>query len=124
MNNISKIIETFKQNKDFIAKLGDGLNGIYHLKLPEACRYPAVCYFLLSEHPALHGDDHALLNQQVLRFQVITKLKAQSYNALSEMLIEEMLKLDWQEQAVTEMLDGPDSDLIVRTIDFVKEKEV
>lgn len=124
MTSIGEIVKALNSSVKLTGLLGAGLKSIYHLKIPKVCSYPCICYSLLSERPSLYGDNSKLCSRKILRIHIVTKTNASSYNDITGIIRGIMSKYDWQEQQLVEMLDGPDSSLIVRTLDFVKEKEV
>lgn len=64
-------------NADLMAVLPNGENGIYHYVAPSAdpTRYPIIVYSLISDVPAIHGDDREIAHRVTIRIHVIAAQK-------------------------------------------------
>ncbi len=68
-----RLIDALRNSKELISKLADGTGGIYHQVSPKGCRYPNIVYSVVSDVPALHGDDVELQSILTLRIHIVTR---------------------------------------------------
>lgn len=64
-----KILAALMAEKDIAAKV----RGVYHLVSPHGCRYPNIVYSIISDVPALHGDNIELQSRVTVRIHIVTK---------------------------------------------------
>ena len=64
---IEKIVEALRT--DILL----GVKGIYHQLSPHGCKYPNIVYKIISDVPALHGDNMELQSRVTVRIHIITK---------------------------------------------------
>ena len=49
------------------------VKGIYHQLSPHGCKYPNIVYKVISDVPALHGDNRELQSRVTVRVHIVTK---------------------------------------------------
>ncbi len=68
-----RLIDALRNSKELTSRLADGARGIYHQASPKGCRYPNIVYSVVSDVPALHGDDVELQSILTLRIHIVTR---------------------------------------------------
>ena len=81
---IKRMVEAFKT--DILL----GVKGIYHQFSPNACKYPNIVYKVISDVPALHGDNMELQSRITVRIHIVTRDGADSniYRRVNKTMIE------------------------------------
>ena len=68
-----RLISSLRNKKELTNRLADGARGIYHQASPQGCRYPNIVYSVISNTPALHGDDEELQSALTVRIHIVTR---------------------------------------------------
>ena len=73
MNVTAEGYDALKSDKALTSKLAGRAKGIYHLHGPDAGSYPVIVYSVLSDVPALHGDNAEIERRVTVRIHIMTK---------------------------------------------------
>lgn len=69
---LKDMVKALRSNDVLQKLLADGSNSIYHQANPDGCRYPNVVYSVISDVPALHGDNQELQSRVTVRLHIVT----------------------------------------------------
>lgn len=70
---LKAMVRSLREHKGLQGLLADGSSGIYHQSSPDGCRYPNIIYSVISDVPALHGDNQELQSRVTVRIHIVTK---------------------------------------------------
>ena len=69
---VRETIQAVKASQTLCTRLYGGSNGIHHLTTTQAKKYPQIVYSVVSDVPAMSGDDKEIMRRVTLRFHIIT----------------------------------------------------
>ena len=90
-----------------------GVKGIYHQLSPNGCKYPNIVYKVISDVPALHGDDIELQSRVTVRIHIVTK--DGNYHNIYRRVNRTMTDLGFMRVQTVDMIEDG---LKIRAIDY------
>ena len=104
---IERIVEALKT--DILL----GVRGIYHQLSPNGCKFPNIVYKVISDVPALHGDDVELQSRVTVRIHIVTK--DGNYHNIYKRLNRTMIGLGFMRVQTVDMIEDG---LKMKVIDY------
>lgn len=114
MRLLKNVVAALKSSQALTDKLYSGADSIRHLRMLDAKKNPHIVYSIISDVPALSGDDGEIMRRVTVRIHIITSRG--EYFPIADAVEDVMRSLKWRRvQTLEHMEDGQE----ILTIDYM-----
>lgn len=114
MTLLKEVVSSLKHSQSLLKLLHSGASSICHLRMLEAGKNPHIVYSIISDVPALSGDDGEVIRRVTIRIHIITNNG--EYFPIAEEVEKVMRPLRWRRVQTLEHMEDEQE---ILTIDYM-----
>lgn len=111
---LKELVTALKSSKALTALLRNGADSIRHLRMLDARKNPQIVYSIISDVPALSGDDSEMMRRVTVRIHIITGNG--EYFPIADEVGKVMQSLKWRRVQTLEHIEDEQE---ILTIDYM-----